>query len=326
MDQFPNEAMQNQPAVKGASAPWTIELLHALLEEQGTPASKRTVERSVVSNGLLPPPLSLADLVDENGNPVRKYAAEALLQKARRERAVSLFVQIHRTPTGKLLLAANDGRQARRWIFLDTADPGRDELIDALGTLCIGAGDKTLFWPHGALCGHLRHRVDADCKVADNLSTALAVYAPSYAAKAEPKRRPDAQGALTLSHLDRLEAESIHIMREVAATAQNPVMLYSVGKDSSVMLHLARKAFHPAPPPFPLLHVDTGWKFREMYQFRDRMAADAGMKLITHINQDGLERNINPIDHGSSVHTDIMKTQSLSPNNSWVCGKGGASF
>ena len=108
-----------------------------------------------------------------------------------------------------------------------------------------------------------------------------------------------------------MEAESIHIIREVAATADNPVMLYSVGKDSSVMLHLAKKAFYPSPPPFPLLHVDTGWKFQEMYQFRDRTAADSGMKLIVHRNPEGVAKNINPIDHGSAVHTDIMKTQGL---------------
>jgi sulfate adenylyltransferase subunit 2 len=113
-----------------------------------------------------------------------------------------------------------------------------------------------------------------------------------------------------LSHLDRLEAESIHIMREVAAECRNPVMLYSVGKDSSVMLHLARKAFAPAPPPFPLMHVDTTWKFRDMYAFRDRMAAEAGMKLIVHQNPEGLAGNINPFDHGPN-HTRIWKTEGL---------------
>jgi len=116
---------------------------------------------------------------------------------------------------------------------------------------------------------------------------------------------------VSLSHLERLEAESIHIMREVAAEAENPVMLYSIGKDSSVMLHLAVKAFHPGKPPFPLLHVDTTWKFREMYEFRDRMAAELGLDLIVHVNQEGVERGINPFDHGSQVHTDVMKTQAL---------------
>lgn len=114
-----------------------------------------------------------------------------------------------------------------------------------------------------------------------------------------------------LTHLKQLEAESIHIIREVAAEFNNPVMLYSIGKDSSVMLHLARKAFYPGNPPFPLLHVDTTWKFREMIEFRDQMAKDAGMELLVHINQEGVDMNINPFVHGSAKHTDIMKTQGL---------------
>src|SRR6185437_9063736 len=114
-----------------------------------------------------------------------------------------------------------------------------------------------------------------------------------------------------LSHLARLEAESIHIMREVVAECANPVMLYSIGKDSSVMLHLALKAFYPGPLPFPLLHVDTTWKFREMIAFRDATARRLGLKLLVHINQEGVAKGINPFEHGSAVHTDVMKTQSL---------------
>ena len=113
-----------------------------------------------------------------------------------------------------------------------------------------------------------------------------------------------------LTHLDRLEAESIHIMREVVAEAANPVMLYSVGKDSAVMLHLARKAFHPAPPPFPLLHVDTTWKFRDMYALRDKAAKEAGMELLVYQNPEAMERGINPFDHGP-LHTDMWKTEGL---------------
>ncbi len=113
------------------------------------------------------------------------------------------------------------------------------------------------------------------------------------------------------NHLNRLEAESIYILREVAAEAENPAMLYSIGKDSSVMLHLARKAFYPAPPPFPLLHVDTRWKFRDMYAFRDRMAKETGLELLVHVNPEAIERNINPFDHGSAVHTDVTKTEGL---------------
>ena len=114
-----------------------------------------------------------------------------------------------------------------------------------------------------------------------------------------------------LTHLKRLEAESIHIMREVAAEFSNPVMLYSIGKDSSVMLHLAMKAFYPSKPPFPLLHVDTTWKFREMIKFRDETAARLGLNLLVHINQDGVKRGINPFDSGSSLHTQVMKTEGL---------------
>ncbi|MAD05623.1 sulfate adenylyltransferase subunit CysD [Pseudoalteromonas shioyasakiensis] len=116
---------------------------------------------------------------------------------------------------------------------------------------------------------------------------------------------------MALTHLQQLEAESIKIMREVAAEFENPVMLYSIGKDSSVLLHLARKAFYPAKIPFPLLHVDTNWKFKEMIEFRDRLAKEYGFDLIVHKNPEGLEIDINPFVHGSAKHTDIMKTQGL---------------
>ncbi len=114
-----------------------------------------------------------------------------------------------------------------------------------------------------------------------------------------------------LTHLQQLEAESIHIIREVVAEFGNPVMLYSIGKDSAVMLHLARKAFYPAAPPFPLMHVDTTWKFREMIQFRDRMVAECGLDLIVHVNDEGVRQGISPFTHGSSLYTDIMKTEGL---------------
>ena len=116
---------------------------------------------------------------------------------------------------------------------------------------------------------------------------------------------------MPLSHLARLEAESIHIIREVVATSERPVLLYSIGKDSAVLLHLARKAFYPAPPPFPLLHVDTTWKFKAMYALREQAAADAGMQLIVHHNPDAVARKINPFEHGSALHTQIWKTEGL---------------
>ena len=116
---------------------------------------------------------------------------------------------------------------------------------------------------------------------------------------------------MKLTHLHRLEAESIHIMREVIAETEHPVMLYSIGKDSSVMLHLAKKAFYPAPPPFPLLHVDTTWKFQDMYAMRDKVAQESGMDLIVHVNPEAKAQNVNPFTHGSVVHTDMWKTQGL---------------
>ncbi|TDT14488.1 sulfate adenylyltransferase subunit 2 [Ilumatobacter fluminis] len=123
----------------------------------------------------------------------------------------------------------------------------------------------------------------------------------------------DADGltAGRLTHLQRLEAEAIHIMREAVAESERPAMLYSVGKDSSVLLHLARKAFYPSPPPFPLVHVDTTWKFQAMYEFRGKAAEEAGMELIVHQNPECIERGINPFDHGSALHTDMWKTEGL---------------
>jgi sulfate adenylyltransferase subunit 2 len=115
----------------------------------------------------------------------------------------------------------------------------------------------------------------------------------------------------TLTHLESLEAESIHIMREVVAECENPVMLYSIGKDSAVMLHVAMKAFYPSKPPFPLLHVDTMWKFREMIAFRDQIAENQGLRLLVHINPEGVAKGINPFTHGSEIHTGVMKTQGL---------------
>ena len=137
----------------------------------------------------------------------------------------------------------------------------------------------------------------------------------------------DMRDGAALSHLDNLEAESIYIMREVAAVFRKPVMLYSIGKDSSVMLHLALKAFYPAKPPFPFLHVDTTWKFREMIKFRDNLATELGLDLIVHTNQEGVEQGIGPFTHGSALHTDVMKTQALKQaldNHGFDAAFGGA--
>jgi sulfate adenylyltransferase subunit 2 len=134
---------------------------------------------------------------------------------------------------------------------------------------------------------------------------------PVSAAPAREREGAASPAPGSLTHLQRLEAESIHIMREVVAECERPVMLYSIGKDSAVMLHLAVKAFYPAPPPFPLLHVDTTWKFRAMYEFRDAIAKKLGMQLLVYVNREGLAAGIGPFSHGSQLHTDVMKTQAL---------------
>src|SRR5215510_84851 len=140
----------------------------------------------------------------------------------------------------------------------------------------------------------------------------MAPLYPDTPERVAPGTRALATATLAdLTHLQRLEAESIHIMRETVAECERPVMLYSIGKDSSVMLHLALKAFAPAKPPFPFLHVDTTWKFREMIAFRDETARRLGLDLRVHINQEGLALGVNPFDSGSAVHTDVMKTQAL---------------
>ena len=140
--------------------------------------------------------------------------------------------------------------------------------------------------------------MDALSAIAENTSDLIVTEQAAYAPAA-------------LSHLDQLEAESIHIIREAVAESDNPVLLYSIGKDSSVLLHLALKAFYPGKPPFPLLHIDTTWKFREMIAFRDARARELGIRLIAHVNRDGLARGVNPFDSGSKLHTDVMKTQAL---------------
>ncbi len=149
----------------------------------------------------------------------------------------------------------------------------------------------------------------------DKVRAFMAAANQPKAATTAPGTTPVADALLTsperLSHLERLEAESIHIIREVAAECEKPVMLYSIGKDSAVMLHLAMKAFYPAKPPFPLMHVDTRWKFRDMYELRDKTAEKLGMDLIVHVNPEGIEKDINPFDHGSALHTHIMKTEGL---------------
>ena len=313
--EFPAEVFVNRTDGANALIPWDTAAVHAALAEAGSEQTLRSTERALEASDLLPDPCRVQDLCDELDRPPVALRVAGLEAEAKRKRQQSLVVQLHHSERAGLVLFANDGRLGRRWVFLNGDEPQPAELLQGLGALA--AGKPAVFWPHGALTAYCRDLVEAEKTHDITLPSGVAIRIASLIyqdAKTSARREhalPVANGDDGMSHLDRLEAESVHIIREVMAQAENPVMLYSVGKDSSVMLHLARKAFYPSPPPFPLMHVDTRWKFQAMYQFRDMMASESGMDLIVHINPDGVEKDMNPFDHGSALHTDVMKTQGL---------------
>jgi len=298
------------------SSIWTTHKLSQALWQQDDAAALKKTERWVKEQSLDFEVLTEENLTDEHERPVKRLVLETVLQTGRKKRKSVLMATIH-SFGDKGILFANDGRAGRRWLVIESATPTVEQVSDAFELLVTEEAKDTVIIPSGSLvklCRTLVHRANSHLFKASNAGYRLALEVYSHG-KAdiesyidESKRHlPNEQ----MTHLDRLEAESIHIIREVIGGADNPVMLYSVGKDSAVMLHLARKAFYPSPPPFPLLHVDTTWKFQAMYDYRANMAEESGMELLVHVNPEGLEKNINPFDHGSALHTDIMKTQGL---------------
>ena len=279
---------------------WDTTLASDHLVEAGVVRTRKSAERRLHQDGHLPPELSPSALTDAEGRPATVQLVEAAVATARRQRKRVLFVQLHTSPAGPLTLHGNDARGARYWVPLRGA-PDAATVLEALGRVQAHIGNELAVFPHGELVSLLRG-VPSTLAISFSPWTYHPVLTPT-------PPRPLARGLS--AHLRRLEAESIHIIREAVAEAENPVMLYSVGKDSGVMLHLAQKAFAPGRPPFPLLHVDTRWKFREMYLFRNHTAREAGMPLMVHINPEAIERDINPFDHGSALHTHITKTEGL---------------
>ena len=282
---------------------WDTQLAFAHLQARGEAHTKRTAERRLQELSFLPMALSSADLLDERGQALNTWVLDEAIQQALKRHDRVLMVQLHPMPNGLPCLHANDARGARFWVPLTHLDA--DAVAQALVDLQAHLDKPIAVFPHGLLVGHLRcHATTAKVQLC------LLAYPPVLPTGLNLSSR--VKPALVASpHLKRLEAQSIHIIREAMAEAQNPAMLYSIGKDSGVMLHLARKAFYPSPPPFPLLHIDTRWKFREMYLFRDLMAQESGMTLLVHTNPQAIEKNINPFDHGSALHTDITKTEGL---------------
>ena len=262
-------------------------------------------------------PLSNADaLCDEHSRPAKQKVLKYVENIAVNSGSVLLFLSLHETQEGEIFLFANDNAGGRIWLRISEAVP--DEIAAAIEVINEHAEQNLVLIPTGqvvGLCREIKKSIDSTLNansIGIRCRLAMEIYSHGHAdilANVDETKR--ALPNETMTHLDRLEAEAIHIIREVVAEADNPVMLYSVGKDSAVMLHLARKAFYPSVPPFPLLHVDTRWKFQAMYDFRDYMARESGMELLVHVNPDAIEQDINPFDHGSALHTDITKTQGL---------------
>jgi sulfate adenylyltransferase subunit 2 len=294
---------------------WSISRLQDCLQAEFKTISTRSVERLTASSNLLPKSIKLVDVKDEENNPLKHIVRSQLEGEAKRKRTPSLIIQQHKHEKGFVLMA-NDGRYGRRWLCVDS-EPNLKDLEKFLYMLALDYKKDILIWPHRRLCEVAAELVreagthNITLGGGYNAMVGLSAYHKdklivAQASVVEPERNP-----IKLNHLDRLEAESIHIIREAVAEAENPVMLHSIGKDSSVMLRLAEKAFYPGKPPFPLLHVDTRWKFKAMYESRNELSEKTGLEMIVHINPEGIEKNINPFDHGSSLHTDVMKTQGL---------------
>ncbi|WP_297462662.1 sulfate adenylyltransferase subunit CysD [Ferrovum sp.] len=278
---------------------WSTEMMIDRLDHLGL--ASRLTDSPLEAWGLLPAPLTPDTLRDESGRKLNILILDHELKVAGTEGITLLFAQAGQGADNKNYIFFNDPENKRWWFPLP--GPGRPEdLAPMLEELKTHLNGPFMVFPHGSLVSLCRQGTMAS-------EWNLLPYPPVLNLDSQ-SRTPRSPHRVN-PHLQRLEAESIHIIREAVAEADNPVMLYSIGKDSGVMLHLARKAFYPAQPPFPLLHVDTRWKFQEMYLFRDYMARESGMKLWVYTHPEAIEKNINPFDHGSSMHTHITKTEGL---------------
>lgn len=319
MDKEKLELRHKNDLISGGSDKlWSIKDLSPLIESSDEGASKRTLERWISAIPWLKSTHKAKNQLDEFNRPARMLVFNAFVTEARKKRKATLFLQLHRLTDeiGDMqlqnysILVAEDGRGTKRWCLM--FDDSISSLLAGLNLLA--AGKPTMFFPSGRVVKNIRDLLGSGHNISKDIDIKIGQFYElngSYNKYTLETKTIDVAQPMKLSHLDRLEAESIYIIREVMAHAENPVMLYSIGKDSAVMLHLARKAFYPSSPPFPLMHVDTKWKFQAMYDFRDAMAKASNMELIVYTNPEGIEKNINPFDHGSALHTDIMKTQGL---------------
>jgi sulfate adenylyltransferase subunit 2 len=291
------------PIERGAPRVWDLELAFQHLQSQDMAQTKRAALRRLQELRFLPKALDESGLLDEHNFRPNNVLLGWAIGQARKNRRRVFFVQLHSSASQCRYLHANDARGFRFWIPLTdlTSSSIQQALIDLQNRI----GRPIALFPHLALVAHLRNVPSIP-----RIHVCSHVYRPVLPQGLRFSRTSKFRLAPS-SHLKRLESESIYILREAAAEAENPVMMYSIGKDSGVLLHLARKAFYPAPPPFPLLHIDTGWKFQEMYLFRDFVARESGLEVLVHTNPEAIEKQINPFDHGSALHTDITKTEAL---------------
>ena len=284
---------------------WTRDALLDACDLASDAAGLKKLERLTTDAQYFPPLIDATEVTDEDSHPVQKNLMQAELNMIKSRRGKYVIVQLWQPDHRPVMICAHDGRSARTWNFANKNQSQKDALQDFIHMLADKITQPLLLCLHAELSA-FRHELI----IPKPLQIAVMAYHEQYDIAIDDRLVPS-KPATPLSHLDRLEAESFEIMREVVAETTNHVMLYSIGKDSAVMLHLARKAFWPAVPPFPLLHVDTGWKFKAMYEFRDQIVEKTGMTLLVHKNPDGVKQGINPFDHGSALHTDIMKTQGL---------------
>ncbi len=296
---------KNNPLLKRAA--WDSDSHFKFLSKQKIFNTKRSYERWVEKQKIFPNNLNIEKYIKYLDDQINTLIQEYYLEQYEKQRKLILFVQYCEFENTQFLFA-NDRRNGRLWVKVKSKKSS--DLIEGVKYFSKLRKKNIVLLPSKELIDKFK-QIDEI-----NVTSKLSLIIPHHFFQYDKINIEDTIFTKKFvlkknSYLSDLEAESIHIIREVVSEAKNPVMLYSVGKDSSVMLHLAQKAFYPSSPPFPLMHVDTRWKFREMYLFRNWMAGESKMKLITHINLDGAKANINPIDHGSSVHTDIMKTQSL---------------
>ena len=296
---------KNNPSIKQAA--WDSDSHFKYLAKQKIFNTKRSYERWVEKENIFPINHDSESYIQLFPNQLNNLLQNYFLKLYERQRRLILYVQYFEFKGSKFLFA-NDRRNGRLWVKIKSKK--YNHLIEGLNSFSKIRKKNIVILPNPNLLNAFQDSEELNPK------SKLSILIPQFIfqkkeidiCKTTFSKKFNLKKS---SYLSDLEAESIHIIREVVSETKNPVMLYSVGKDSSVMLHLAQKAFYPSPPPFPLMHVDTRWKFQEMYLFRNWMAKKSNMKLITHINPEGVKANVNPFDHGSSIHTDIMKTQGL---------------